>query len=303
MTPLARAVLLVALAAFIFTVETTLIKAVTDVPLTTLVLARAVGQVLWVLPIWIRDPTLPRTRILPMQLLRAFLSNIAWYSYYLSFSGLPLATATVLSFTTVLFVTALAGPALGETVGWRRWTATLVGFCGVLAIVRPGEVPLGWPVLGALASCMVGSMIVLTTKALAKTERTVTIMFWVGVVALAIALPVAWPGLAWPGWGNFGLLALVAFCGPCAMQIWITAMRLADASVIAPISYIRLVFASLFGVVLFGEVPDPWLALGAVLIVGSALYITRRESRLARERASAAASDSSSTDTSSPKAP
>jgi drug/metabolite transporter (DMT)-like permease len=100
-----------------------------------------------------------------------------------------------------------------------------------------------------------------------------------------IALPVALPGLAWPGWPNMWLLLLAAFCGPLAMMIWINALRLADASVIAPVSYIRLLFAAGFGIVLFDEVPDLWLGLGALLIVGSTLYITRREARLARERA------------------
>lgn len=270
-----RAVLLTVAAAFVFNLETTFIKAIEGVPLATLVLARALGQFAWVVPALVRDPTLPRTRHLPMALFRGALSGVSWYTYYLSYAGLPLATATVLSFTTVLFVTALAGPVLRERVGWRRWVATAVGFLGVLAIVRPGAVEVGWPVAGAMFSALMGAAIVLTTKFLARDERTGTIMFWIGAVSVAITLPVALPGLAWPGWGNFGLLLLAGFCGPLAMHLWIEALRRADASFLAPISYTRLVFAAAFGMVLFAEMPDLWLGLGTALILGSAAYITR----------------------------
>jgi drug/metabolite transporter (DMT)-like permease len=288
MSPFAKAALLSVAAGFVFNLETTLVKAMEGVPLATLVLARALGQIAWTLPALARDPTLPRTRALPMQLFRGVLSVVSWYTYYLAFTGLPLATATVLSFTSVLFVTALAGPVLGEKVRWRRWSATLVGFAGVVAIIRPGDagaVALDWPLAAALASALMGAMIVLTTKTLARTERTGTIMFWIGVVSVAVAVPAALPTLTWPGWGNFGLLILCGICGPLGMHLWINALRMVDASVIAPISYIRLVFAAATGVLLFREVPDIWLGIGAALIVGSAIYITRREAQVARRRA------------------
>ncbi|OYW08256.1 DMT family transporter [Falsiroseomonas selenitidurans] len=287
MSVYARAALLTIAAGFVFTLETILVKAMADVPVTTLVLARALGQLAWTLPSLARDPTLPRTRALPMQIFRGVLSVVSWYTYYLAFTGLPLAMATVLSFSAVLFVTALAGPVLGEVVRWRRWTATLVGFAGVVLVVRPdaGTLALGWPIAASLASALLGAGIVMTTKLLARTERTGTIMFWIGVVAVAFALPIAIPHLAWPGWRDAGLLLLCAICGPAGMQLWITALRMVDASVLAPISYVRLVFAAGFGVALFGEVPDAWLAAGAVLIVGSAIYITRREAAVARRRA------------------
>jgi drug/metabolite transporter (DMT)-like permease len=284
MTQTTRAVLLCIAAAFVFNLETTFIKAVEGVPLATLVLARALGQFCFVLPALARDPLLPRTRHLKMALFRGLLSVVSWYTYYLSYSGLPLATATVLSFTTVLFVTALAPAALGEKVGWRRWSATLLGFGGVLLIVRPGMVPMDWPVAASMFSALIGALIVLTTKSLARSERTETIMFWIGSVSVCVALPVALPGLAWPGWWNLLLLAGAGFCGPMAMHLWINALRMADASFLAPISYTRLVFAALTGFVLFREWPDLWLAAGTVLILGSALYITRREALLARSR-------------------
>lgn len=286
MTVLVRAVLLTLGAAFCFTLETLVVKAVTDVPLATIVLARALGQLLWTMPALARDPIgVMRTPVLPLQLLRGLLSIVCWYLYFFAFAGLPLATGTVLSFTAVLFVTALAGPILGERVRLRRWSATLIGFVGVLVILRPGGVPLDWAVASSIAAALLGAAIMLLTKLLSRVERTETIMFYIGVVAVAVSLPIAWPGLAWPGWGNFGFLLLAGFCGPLAMQMWITSLRLADASFLAPISYVRLIFATGFGILLFDEVPDWGLGLGAALIIGSAIYITRREAQLAREQA------------------
>ena len=286
MNQLARAALLVVASAFLFNLETVVVKAIEGVPLATIVLARSLGQLAWTLPAFARDPAgLVATRQLRLNLLRGLLSGVSWFMYFVSFSRLPLATATVLSFTSVLFVTALAGPVLGERVRWRRWTATLVGFAGVVAIVRPGAVEIGWPVAAAIGAAFLGAGIVLTTKMLARSESTSTIMFYIGLVTTALSLPFAVPVLAWPGWWNLGLLVLTGLCGPFAMHVWINALRLADASVIAPVSYVRLVFAAAFGVVLFGEVPDAWLGLGAALIVGSALYITRREAQVARQRA------------------
>jgi drug/metabolite transporter (DMT)-like permease len=290
MSTLTRAALLAVASAFLFNLETVVVKAIEGVPLATIVAARAVGQLAWTLPALLRDPAgLVATQQLRLNLLRGLLSGVSWYMYFLSFGALPLATATVLSFSSVLFVTALAGPVLGEAVRWRRWTATLVGFAGVAAIVKPwddaGALSVGWPVAAAIGSAGLGAGIVLTTKMLARSERTDTIMFYIGLVTTALALPFALPVLAWPGWANLGLLVLTGTCGPAAMVVWISALRLADASVVAPISYVRLLFAAAFGIVLFSEVPDAWLGVGAVLIVGSALYITQREAKVAARKA------------------
>lgn len=289
MSPLNRAALLAIASAFMFNIETVVVKAMEGVPLAVIVFARALGQLLWVAPHALRDPIgLVTTRQLRLNLLRGGLSGVSWFLYFAAFAALPLAVGTVLSFTSVLFVTALAGPVLGEVVRWRRWTATLVGFAGVVVIVQPWDaagVGLGWPVLAAIASAFLGAGIVLTTKMLARSERTETIMLYIGLCTTAIAAPFALPQLAWPGLRDAGLLLLAATAGPFAMVLWINALRMADASVIAPISYVRLVFAAGFGIALFGEMPDGWLALGAVLIVGSALYITRREAKVAQRKA------------------
>lgn len=291
MTPMTQAALLAVASAFMFNLESVVVKAIEGVPMPTIVLARALGQLAWALPAVISDPFgALRTRQPGLAILRGVLSCASWFMYFTAFAAMPLATATVLSFTTVLFVSAMAGPVLGEKVGWRRWSATLLGFAGVVLIVRPGVHPVGLPEAFAVGSALLGAGIVLTTKTLARSERTTTIMLYIGLVTTAVWLPIAAPGLAWPGWWNMLLLLGTATAGPIAMVFWINALRLADASVVAPISYVRLLFAAAFGIALFDEAPDIWLGLGAVLIVASTLYITRREAKLARLRQADAAS-------------
>ena len=130
MSALVQAALLAVASAFLFNLETVVVKAIEGVPLATIVLARSIGQLAWTMPAFARDPWgLVRTRQLRLNLLRGLLSGVSWFMYFTSFSRLTLATATVLSFTSVLFVTALAGPVLGERVRWRRWTAATPCWC------------------------------------------------------------------------------------------------------------------------------------------------------------------------------
>ncbi|QYU70684.1 DMT family transporter [Leptolyngbya sp. 15MV] len=236
MNTLARAALLATFSAFLFTLETIVVKAIEGVPLATIVLARALGQVAWATPALLRDAAgVLRTTQLRLNLVRGALSGVSWYAYFTSFAQLPLALATVLSFTSVLVVTALAGPVLGEAVRWRRWSATLVGFAGVVLMLQPWSAdapPIGWPVIAGIVSAFLGAAIMLTTKMLARSERTTTIMFYIGLVTTLMTLPVAAPGLAWPGWWKMLLLIGTGLCGPFAMHVWINALRLADASVL-----------------------------------------------------------------------
>lgn len=291
MTPFAKASLLAVLAAFVFNLEAAMVKSLEGVPIAVMLLSRSVGQLAWTLPSMVASRgTLLATRAVKLQLLRGGLSVLCWYLYFISFTSLPLATSTVLSFTQVLFVTALAGPVLREKVRWRRWTATLVGFAGVLVMLRPDVSAPALPIAAALGAAFLSAAIVLTTKALARTERTETIMFYIGVITTGCALPIALPVLEWPGWWNLALLLGAALCGPFGMHVWINALRMADASAVAPVSYVRLIFAAGAGVLLFGEVPDIWLAVGAALIIGSAVYITRREAQVATRRAAPLAS-------------
>jgi drug/metabolite transporter (DMT)-like permease len=282
---LLRAVGLTLAASFILNLEALIVKLVGPaVPVAMIVAMRSLAQLVWVAPALVRrGPDMFRTEHLWLHLLRGLLSLVSWSAYYFSFRELPMATATVLSFTAVMWTTALAGPILGEVVRWRRWSATLIGFAGVLLIVRPGVLPVGIATIAAIGSALCGAGITLATKRLAETETTDTIMLYIGIVTSSGAVPAAILDWSWLTVELWLVLLGMAALGVCGMFMWITALRLADASLLAPLTYTRLVFATVAGALLFDEAPDGWTIGGAALIVVSTLYITQREAQLRRE--------------------
>ncbi len=204
---------------------------------------------------------------------------------FYAFTHLPLATATAITFAQPLFMVLLAVLFLGEVVRWRRWTATLVGFAGVLVILRPGVESLQFASLAALGNAFFVAASAAQVKAMPGEERDLTLLFTFGLFsAIALAVPAA---LVWrmPSLEQAGLLLLMGLLGVSSQAAVIRAYRVgAEASFVAPFDYLRLLAATLFGVVLFAEIPDIWTGVGAVLIIGSALYLARREAMKRRQR-------------------
>jgi drug/metabolite transporter (DMT)-like permease len=266
-----------ALAMMVLTAETALLRlADTAVPISTYMLLRSGAQLaLGVVLVLSLGEGLAgmRTRRVWTQALRGGSSLISWQLYYYSFRTLDFAVATTLNFTTALFVALFAGPVMGERVGVLRWTATLIGFGGVLLVVRPGGGGDPGGIAAGLVSALLGTVIVFSSRSLGRTDRVETTMFWVGVITFLGALPQA-PGDA-------AILALAAAAGAGALWLILLAFRAGEASALAPIQYVRLLFAAVAGWLVFGEVPALWTAAGCAVIVASALVLARAEGRRA----------------------
>ncbi len=278
---------LAVVAMLLFVLEAAFVKAIgPEVNAAQVAVVRALAQFVF-LALWLRGgaATMFRTHRPGMHVLRGLFSATGSLAYFYVFALLPMATATVVFFSSVLFTTMAAGPVLGEKVGWRRWSATLVGFAGILIVVRPGAVTLDWPLLVAFYLAINSSAITLSTKDLTRTEPTGTIMAWIGATTLAFCLPIALVTWTWPMVEATVLMLLVAVTGTLGQWASVSAYRLADASGIAPIQYLRIVFAGAIGWWLFEERIDGWSILGAAVVTGSALYITIREAQLKRDRA------------------
>ena len=216
-----------------------------------------------------------------LQAARGASSLVSWWLYYGSVRELGLALATVLTFTSSLFVVLLAGPVLRERVGLARWLATGAGFAGVVAIVRPGVLPLDAGVAMALTSALFGAVSTFLNRTLVASERTETIMFWVGIVTVLGALPVVLLDGRAPGPRDAALLALAASIGAGAMWFFIESYRAGEVSALAPFGYLKLVSAVIVGWFVFAEWPDAWTWTGAAVIVASALTLARIEARRA----------------------
>ncbi|MFM8989757.1 MAG: EamA family transporter, partial [Alphaproteobacteria bacterium] len=165
---------------------------------------------------------------------------------------------------------------------WRRWSATIVGFVGVVVVMRPGAVEFSPAYLVAVAGAATGASITLTTRALARREAPVQIMAYIALICTASTLLPGILAWEWPDARQAFWLAAIGIFGPAGQYVAIRAFRLGEASALAPVDYARLIFAVAAGYLVFAEVPDAWTVAGAAIIVCSTLYITIREARLAR---------------------
>jgi drug/metabolite transporter (DMT)-like permease len=190
---------------------------------------------------------------------------------------LPIAEASATSFIAPIFVTGLSILFLRESVGKRRWAATIAGLIGVLVIVRPGTAAFHpaaiLPIVSAL--CWAGTLVL--TRLISGADRTLTTMTisaLVGFVLLTVMLPFSWTA---PGLREVGLAVAIGITSTAGQWIVALAYRYGDASVLAPFSYSQLVWVSILGFLVFGEIPDLSTICGAIIIIGSGLYTAQRE--------------------------
>jgi drug/metabolite transporter (DMT)-like permease len=216
-------------------------------------------------------------------LARASVGLIGMSCSFTALQYLPLTAATAFSFAAPLFMTALSAPILKERVGPHRWGAVVVGFLGVLIMIRPdpGKMNLigsGFALFGAVAAA--GAMV--TIREIGKTERGATIVFYftLGGALMGLAsLPFGW---VTPSPQILGLLILMGLIGGVGQLLMTEALRVAPVGVVAPFDYIQLLWASVIGFGIWGEIPETLTLAGAIVVAGSGGYILWRELRLAR---------------------
>lgn len=196
---------------------------------------------------------------------------------------LPLAQAIALSYSSPLFVTIGAVLFLGEIVRMRRWTAVAAGFVGVLIIVRPDGVAAG--ALIAVMAAALSGMTTVSIKFLSRSEPPDRIVLLTTLLWVPLSLPGAITVWRWPDTATWPWLVLSGFLGTGGHYFWTRALRQADASLLAPFSYIQLLVVTVLAWWLFGETLDAYTATGASIIIGATLYIARREAVLARKHA------------------
>ena len=257
----------------------------------------SVGQLLWLRAcaallvlapmIWRNRAAFARLERPWLQLLRVVLSTLEVAAFFLATVYLPLADVVTYYLACPIFVTALSAIVLREPVGWRRWSAVLIGFCGVLVALRPSSQTVSWPAVIALGGSLAFAVLMLITRSLRATPDIVLASSqFVGTFALgALMAPFGW---VTPGLGSLGLFAAAGCISVSALLCVNRSLKLAPASVGVPYQYSMIVWAVMFGYVVFGDVPSPATVAGAAIIIGAGLYIFLRERRLGRDDAVAA---------------
>jgi drug/metabolite transporter (DMT)-like permease len=249
--------------------------------------ARYTGAFLF--PFIVSNPwTRPHLAVTPrpaLQIGRSMLLLGSTLCNFMALRYLQLDQATALMFSTPFFVAALSGPILGEWVRWRRWTAIAVGFAGVLVVTRPGTGSFQPAALLSLTGAVCYAFYAITTRILARTDSNATTLFYsniVGALALIPALPFVWSTPTEPL--IIALMVAMGAAGSFGHYLLIAAHRLAPPAVLSPFIYTGIVLAITFGYLVFGDAPNHWTLTGAAIVIGSGLYILRREYTLYRKR-------------------
>jgi drug/metabolite transporter (DMT)-like permease len=209
--------------------------------------------------------------------LRALLLAIDMVFVFYAFSKLPLADAYTMLFTAPMLVTALSVPLLGEKVGWRRWSAVAVGFGGVLIVLRPGfgEINLGH--IAALGSSSFFALALIVARRIGNSETGSSLLVSMMVALLVVSGPVIPMVYIESSLSDLGMLAGLGLLMGLGHLGLIQALRLAPSAVVAPFHYSQIVWAVIFGLLLFGNRPTVWVIAGSTVIIASGLYILWRE--------------------------
>jgi drug/metabolite transporter (DMT)-like permease len=251
----------------------------------------SVGQLLWLracaalivlLPMaWRHRAEFMRLERPWLQLLRVTLSTLEVAAFFWAAAYLPLADVITYYLACPIFVTALSAIVLRERVGWRRWSAVLIGFCGVLIALGPSSQTASWPAAIALGGSMAFAVLMLITRSLRATSDIVLASSqFAGTFLLgALLSPFGW---VTPSPGSLGLFAAAGCISVAALLCVNRSLKLAPASVVVPYQYSMIVWAVMFGIVVFGDVPSMATIAGAAIIIGAGLYIFLRERDLGR---------------------
>jgi drug/metabolite transporter (DMT)-like permease len=279
-----RGILWLVLGAFLFVVVDVFVKMLGRKfdPFQLALFRYAIGWIV-LAPVFVRmGRSNLRTQHIGLHLVRMVLAFAAQLGVFVTIIYMPLADATAFMFTKPLFTTVVAVFLISEAVSSRRWAATIVGFAGVLVMVRPSSESIDPVALIAIGAAMTFAVANVLIRMLARTEPPNRILFYyhIGGV-LAFTGPAIWVWRA-PLGTEWLLLIGIGVVTTAGMVCYIRAFSVGEANAVGPSENLRLIYAALFGYFLFAEVPSIWTGIGASIIVASTLYIARDESRRRR---------------------
>jgi drug/metabolite transporter (DMT)-like permease len=276
---------LMVVSSFAFVTMNVLVRAASEyIPAFEIAVFRNIFAVCFMLPWLIRiGPGAFRTKRFGLHLARAAVGVTTLCLWFSALALVPLAEAVALNFTLPLFGIAGAVWILGEKVGPRRWLATVIGFMGVLVILRPGFAQVSPAMLLPIGAAVFMGLSSVLLKTLSSTESVGTNVLYMNVLMVPLSLIPAAFVWQWPPLEAFVILIPLGACAVLAHISLARAYALADASAMLPFDYFRLPFIAIYGFLIYGEIPLIWTWIGAAIIAGSTIYIARREAQLAKQ--------------------
>ncbi len=216
-------------------------------------------------------------RDLKLVTLRGILTAACGMLAWSAFAMLPMAEVYALLFGAPMLVTAFSAILLGETVGWRRWSATVVGFIGVVIMIDPRFSGFGLGHLMAGLAAVAGALSFVILKKIGATEKSAAVLFSVLFWVMATCLPPAAAAWIWPSLAELGVMAMAGLLFGIGQAGLVFATRDAPAVVVAPFQYSQMIWAVVFGIMIFGDVPQSNLFVGLAIVVAAGLFIVYRE--------------------------
>lgn len=280
--PILLGIGLAVLAFALFTTMDTVIKWLSGgYSLPQIMVVNSIGGLVPVLALvaWRGDWTVLRTRRLGLHLLRGSIAIGGGFAGFFAFTRMPLADAYAIIFSAPLLITALSVPILGERVGWRRWVAVAVGFTGVLVMLRPGQGVIDIGALGAIGAALAFSTGMLMVRRMSATETSCAFAFYSNLAGIALGALFTPLSFAVPSLTDLALNLGAGMIGGTALVCIMTAYCQASPAILAPFQYTQMIWGVLYGLLIFGDQPDLWLAVGGGIVIASGLYILHRETR------------------------
>jgi len=237
----------------------------------------------------ITHPQLIKSRRPFLQIVRGILLVASTVLNFIALQWMQLDEVLSIIFTFPFIVAIASGPVLGEWIGWRRWTAVGVGFCGVLLITRPGLTAFNPGALFSLASVICYGFYAVITRVVSRSDSNQTSLFFnnaVGAVVMLPVIPFVWQTPA--NWRLGALLLATGVFGSFGHFLMIAGHRLAPAAVLSPFIYTQLIWVTILGYLVFDHLPNEWTLAGATIVVGSGLYLLYRERRVGKATTSEA---------------
>ena len=279
---------LIIAATLVMILQHSLVKALAaEMSILEIVFFRTAIAVLFFLP-WMLLSGLAifRTERIGLHVLRVTFQTFSAFGFFLGLAIVPLATVTALHFTTPIFAVLIGIFLLGERVSVRRWSAILAGFFGTLLILRPGVATVGYGELLVLGSAVAWACAIIAIKVLSRADTSVTITAYMYVLMTPATLIAASFDWTWPTLEQYGWLVAIGLTGALGHVLTAEALSRGDTHVVTPFDFFRLIWATLIGILLFGESVDSLVWVGGAIVIASVSYIAWRERQIANSQTS-----------------
>ena len=279
---------LIVAATLVMILQHSLVKALAaEMSILEIVFFRTATAVLFFLPWMLRSGlAIFRTERIGLHILRATFQTFSAFGFFLGLAIVPLATVTALHFMTPIFAVLIGIFILGERVSVRRWSAILAGFVGTMLILRPGVSTVGYGELLVLGSAVAWACAIIVIKVLSRTDTSVTITAYMYVLMTPATLIAASFDWTWPTLEQYGWLVAIGLTGALGHVLTAEALKRGDTHVVTPFDFFRLIWATLIGILLFGESVDNFVWIGGTIVIASVSYIAWRERQIANSQSS-----------------